>query len=455
MAKSQAAEDSQSSHESQWGTTPWRYLLISLYWFPISLFWGMMLAQILPARVEDFAGPLKKGSYLGTISVLGALAATVIQLVIGPISDLCRAKWGRRRPFLLIGTLGGVTAMVGFGLAQSFVGLVISFFLIQLFINIANGPYQAFIPDHVPPANQGKASAFMGLMQLLGEAGGPVIAGIALAGAATAGLTIVQQHAATIAAVQHLLALNAVLLIVFMLVSVSLVPDEPSTAPGSMGTALRSLTDLKVRENPSFYWLLLSRTVFNLGFYVALAFLAYYVQDSLKFGAGYHTPLMLIQLIAIASALVGTFPAGYLADRISKKVLVYASGVFTFTSTIAFALATHIGFAYAMTVFFGLGYGIFRAVDWAFACNLLPKGGAARYMAIWSLSATLPQVLAPAFGPIADHINRAMGLGAGWRAAMFVSALAGLAGILLISKVTERKIEEAMEGPEAELQPQR
>lgn len=448
MAISQSTEPSQT-RVSNWGTTPWRYLLISLYWFPISLFWGMMLAQILPARVEDFAGPLRKGSYLGTISVLGALAATVIQLLIGPLSDHCRARWGRRRPFLLAGTIGGVAAMVAFGAAQSFAGLVASFFLIQLFINIANGPYQAFIPDHVPPANQGKASAFMGLMQLLGEAGGPVIAGMVLNSAAKTHGPPGAVAAAKIGAIQHLQYLDAALLIGFMLVSVLLVPDEPGEG-GSAWAAVRKLSDLRMRENPSFYWLLVSRTVFNLGFYIALTFLAYYVQDSLGLGKkNYFIPLMLIQLIAIASALAGTFPAGYLADKMSKKVLVYISGGFTFTSSVAFAFAGHIGFAYAMTVFFGLGYGIFRAVDWAFACNLLPPGGAARYMAIWSLSATLPQVLAPAFGPIADTINRSTSLGDGWRAAMLVSAVAGAAGILLISRVSERRSPAETDGERA------
>lgn len=441
MAISQTTEPGQT-RVSHWGTTPLRYLLISLYWFPVSLFWGMMLAQILPARVEDFAGANHKGSYLGTISVVGALAATVIQLVIGPLSDHCRLRWGRRRPFLLFGTLCGVAAMLAFGVAQSFAGLVVSFFLIQLFINIANGPYQAFIPDHVPPANQGKAAAFMGLSQLLGEAGGPVIAGMVLSNAAKVHGTSATVLAAKVAAVQHLLFLDAALLITFMLVSVLAVPDEPGDE-GSAWTALASLIDLGIRENPRFYWLLVSRTVFNLGFYIALDFLAYYVQDSLKFGAGYNTPLMYIQLIAIASALAATFPAGYLADRISKKALVYLSGAFMFISSVAFAFAGHIGFAYVMTVFFGLGYGIFRAVDWAFACNLLPSGGAARFMAIWSLSATLPQVLAPAFGWPADKINHALGLGMGWRAAMLASAVAGLIGVLLISRVTERRIVEA------------
>lgn len=188
--------------QSNWANSPLRYLTISFFWLPLSLFWGMMLSQILPARVEDFADPLHKGTYLGTISFLGAGAAAVIQLVIGPISDHCRLRWGRRRPFLFVGTVGAVCALFFFAHATSFAGLVASFFVVQLLINVANGPYQAAIPDHVPGDRQGAAAAFMGLMQLLGEAGGPLGAGIVLTHASTGSLKL--------AAIQNLLYIDGV-----------------------------------------------------------------------------------------------------------------------------------------------------------------------------------------------------------------------------------------------------
>ena len=51
------------------------YLAISLFWLPISLFWGTMLLQLLPERVLEFSGSAAKGTYLATISALGALAS--------------------------------------------------------------------------------------------------------------------------------------------------------------------------------------------------------------------------------------------------------------------------------------------------------------------------------------------------------------------------------------------
>ncbi len=422
---------------SGWGHTPLRYLLLSLYWLPVSLFWGMMLGSLLPARVEDFAGPLHKGTYLGIIAPLGAAASAIIQLVIGPISDTWQARWGRRRPFLLWGTLGAVAAMLAFGQAQSFPGLVIAFFFVQLLLNTANGPYQANIPDHVPPKHQGIASSYMGMMQLLGDAGGPVLAGIALSKAAKA----LDPAAAKIAAIQHLLWLDAGLLIVFMLLTILFVPDAPSEEKRTVREAVGSLTQVRVRQYPDFFRLLVSRAVYNLGFYIALDFLLYYVQDSLHRGVHYADTLRNLQIITIGAALLVVFPAGALADKVSKKRVIFASCAFSGLAATAFALATHVGFAYAMAICFGLGMGIFRAVDWAFACNLLPQeGGAAKYLAIWSLSATLPQVFAPSFGPIADLINRTIGPGMGWRAAMLMATVCIVIGAAVLKGVHEKPV---------------
>lgn len=231
-----------------------------------------------------------------------------------------------------------------------------------------------------------------------------------------------------------------------MAVSVFIVPDAPSTSEGGVKKSLREVVDIRPREHPDFYWLLASRTVYNLGFYVALGFLAYYVQDSLRFGKNYHGPLTIIQVVALGFGLLSTFPAGYFSDRSSKKIVIYVSCGFTFLATLAFALAPTPIFAYVMAAAFGIGFGIFRAADWAFACNVLPEdGGAAKYMAIWSLSATLPQVLAPTFGPVADFLNKTEGLGVGWRAAMVVSAICGLLGVVLVSKVHEHPVKIAPE----------
>jgi Na+/melibiose symporter-like transporter len=419
-----------------WGTTPARWALISLFWLPISLFWGAVLGQVLQSKVEYFADQAHLGAFLSVITISGAVVALVVQLIIGPLSDACASRWGRRRPFLFWGTLLSVGAMLGFAWAKSFTGLVLAFMGIELFLNIANGPYQALIPDLVPTRQQGAASGWMGMMALLGDAGGPLAAGLLLA------------HAHTPAAQAHAVLLLmegcAALLVICMLVTVLTVPDVPIPAHPRLGAgevigaALRSAYRFEIKRFPDFYWLLAARAAYNLGFYTALGFLAYYVEYALHQGPNYHKPLTAIQELTIGGALLGTLPAAYLADRVPKKYVITASSLFSVAAGIAFALTHSLTFAFVSAFLFGIGYGMYKAVDWAFACHLLPPNGGAKFMAIWSLSTMLPQLAWSAFGPAADRLNHMYGSGMGYRAAMLTIPIDVLFGLLLMRRVREK-----------------
>lgn len=430
-----AAAPAESEVHSRWGDRPMRYLLISLFWLPISLFWGAMLGQVLPARVLTFAGEAHSGTRLGTILFCGAAMGLLTQIIIGPISDACAARWGRRRPFLFGGTILALGALLAFAYAGLFAGLVGAFVAIQLFLNIANGPYQALLPDQVPPEHQGAASGYFGFMSLLGDAGGPIVANLLIGGAKT---PAAQAHA-----VQTLMFGVGAALLVFMLLTVILVPDAPASLDKrrSLLLSLRETYALHIPANPDFYKLLVSRAVYNLGFYTALGFLMYYVRFALHTGKHYSGPLMILQEIAIGGALLGTLPAGLLADRTSKKKVIYASSLFSVMAGAAFALAPGVTFALVMAFLFGIGFGLFRAVDWAFACNLLPAGGGAKFMGIWSLSTMVPQLLAvPLFGHLADVLNHHYGMGIGYRGAMLMTLVYTLIGTALIKTVRERRI---------------
>ena len=164
--------------------------------------------------------------------------------------------------------------MWAFACAQTFVGLIASFFSIQLLLNVANGPYQAFIPDHVGRRRQGMASAWMGLMQLLGEAGGPVLAGLML------GTKLALANPDT--AIRQIMLITSAMMLVALAVTLIFVPDKPADDPLPPRIALKELLDIRPQDHPDFFRLLVSRTVFNLGFYVAVDFLKFYVQDSLR-----------------------------------------------------------------------------------------------------------------------------------------------------------------------------
>ena len=71
--------------------------------------------------------------------------------------------FGKRRPYILVGTLLTVPALLALSQVNSIAALIGVICAIQFAVNVATAPYQALIPDLVPKAQQGAASAWMGM----------------------------------------------------------------------------------------------------------------------------------------------------------------------------------------------------------------------------------------------------------------------------------------------------
>ena len=416
---------------------PRDYFHLSLLWFALSFHWAALLAIILPQLVEGFVPPEVKGAYAALLFATGALVSTFVQMYVGWRSDHSSHPLGRRRPFIAAGLLLNLIPLLLLPFVHSFAALLLVFLGIQVFLNIANGPYQALIPDLVPRHRHGVASAYMGLNTILGQAGGLALAGL-FTGPRSLLLPALSPQSRLLLVV---VAIAAVLLLTGSL-TIWRIGEQP-IPPRDRVSFLRSLKlmfDLRLRRHVSFLWLLVSRFFINMGFYTATFFLRFYIKDTLHTGARAEFFTFLIMGIATVAALAGNWPAGLVADRASKKRVIYVSCALTGLAALVFLFTDSWRVALGAAVFFGAGYGAFCAVDWALACNLLPPGDPARYMGIWHLAFTLPQAAAPlAVGPAADAINRAYGLGAGWRLAMFSILIYLVIGVLAIIPIREKR----------------
>ncbi|KAL9104804.1 MAG: hypothetical protein Q9163_000302 [Psora crenata] len=123
--------------------------------------------------------------------IAAPLCGTVVQPLVGGFSDKCRSRWGRRRPFVLAGTLGTVLSMLLLAwtkqLVQKMTGfisgkldadieqsLVILFAIFCIYtLNISIQPVQAgiraLIVENCPLHQQSQASACASAMTGLGN----------------------------------------------------------------------------------------------------------------------------------------------------------------------------------------------------------------------------------------------------------------------------------------------
>lgn len=418
------------------------YLGISLYWLAMSFLWGALLTIALPARIEQLFGVAGRDAALTKVVVVGAIVAAISQIVFGALSDGSRSKFGRRRPFLFWGTLLSIPPLLLLPSAHSLAALLLAFGVLQLFVNVAGGPYGALMHDVIPPEKHNTASAWIGVAGLIGRIGGPLVAVLLL------GYGIDAEHpksAFNIARSETnfgwlMWAFAGVLLIV-MIATLLLAHEQPGDAePQPLSARLTDTFRVPLRPYPDFVWLIVSRFGIMMGIYTVSFGLLYYIRATLGFSEdaslGIVTKFLVLSTL---TGIVGTLPAGALSDKIGRKAVLYGANIICMAAGLCFALASNLTLAYVAAAIFGAGFGAFAAVDWALATSLLPPREPAKYMGVWGLSDTVSQVIAPLIaGPTALLINRALGQGVGYRALMLLSLLWFLVGTIALKPIREK-----------------
>src|SRR5512135_532840 len=146
----------------------WDYVTLNAYWFALSFLWNSMGPILLPTLVPMLVPESQKGSALGMLSALGLIVAIVVQPAAGAWTDTRTTRWGRRKPYIVGGTLFDVVFLLAMAFAGNYVVLLVAYLLLQLSSNIAHGPYQGYIPELVPEAKRGAASGVARLLEIVG-----------------------------------------------------------------------------------------------------------------------------------------------------------------------------------------------------------------------------------------------------------------------------------------------
>lgn len=394
---------------------------LSVYWFGISIIWGGLDGAIIPFRLEQ-AYPDDFGLRFAIISGAAVIMAILVQPTVGIISDYTITRWGRRKPFIVIGALLDVVFLIGIAASQDFLVLLVFMVLLQFSSNFAQGPFQGYVPDLVPAKQVGLASGLMGLMLVLGR-----IAGV---GIGTLGIVTDSLWVATVAL--------GVVEVATMIVLVRSV-HEGTAAPPRPGTwwqIARSAWGADILRERNVLWLLLVRLLF-LGAIASTSLgIAYFGRThGLDRDAAAGTLLIGTIIVGVTTA-AAAIPGGRLSDRYGRKPMIYLACVVAAIGMAGVALAPSPALAIAAFVPFGLGAGIFLSVDWALMTDVIPKETTGRYMGILNAgTAAAGPVYLVVAGLTLDAFSR-VELGLGPRAAMMVAA-----GFLLLAAVALTRVD--------------
>ncbi|MGO4460196.1 MFS transporter [Streptomyces sp. M-16] len=366
---------------------------------------------ILLALQVEHVDPVHKVSDFGLIAGVSAVFATVFNPVAGALSD----RSGRRNPWILGGGLAAVPAMFLLGLADTVLLIAIAWCLGQAVMNVYQAALTSVVPDRVPTAARGRASAAVGLGLPFGSALG------ALAGAAFS-----EDHRTGYLFFGALVAAAAVLF-----TACTREQRLPARAPLPVRAQLAAFTGA-LRDH-DFRWAFIGRALLVLEYFAVSGYQLYILQDHTVLPEGMKPEAAVAVLMPLTSVamVLSTVLGGYLSDRFDRrKLFVGASALLSAVALAIPAVSASWSAMLAFSVVNGLAFGCYMAVDTALVTMVLPKAeDAARDMGVLNIANAGPQIVAPFIASVIVSVS------GGYTALFVIAAVLAVAGALAVRPI--------------------
>jgi MFS family permease len=400
---------------------------ISLYWLGLTAIDGAVgVFTQNRLNYDGFAAEAEVGRILFLLSIPVAVLSILIQPTVGAISDYTISRWGRRKPYIVFGSLLDLVFLAGIATANNVLILGVFASLLAVSTNIARGPFQGYVPDLIAERQVGMASALVGLMQILGNVTGFLLVTIA------------------VALKQMELAIAAVAVVELATMIAVVVRVDPGMPPRdrrgrSWVQIARTAWGTDILRERSYVWLVVSRFFFLMGGAMLVNLVITYLNQThglLKTEAnGINTIVLVVVVIANLIAIV---PSARVSDRIGRKPVIYASCVVGAAGLLIAAAAPAVPFLFLGAFLFGASAGTFLAVDWALITDIIPRASSGRYMGLSNVATGASTVFAVMTGGLTlDFVNGMFGLGTGPRAAYVLGAAYYVVAMICLRPVVE------------------
>jgi len=353
--------------------------------FPISLIWGTMGMVVLPAEALRLY-PDDEAMYLGLMLVVVAFTQLICP-VVGQLSDGCRSKWGKRRPYILLGTAVTIVNCVGLWYSSSFMFPKLFFlclFFSQVGLNIIYIAQASIVPDNFSKGH-GSSSGIVAAWQLAGN----------FVGMVWIALTYQYDYHCSYGFYVGLLSLAA-----FVICQMNERPtDADAETPLTWQKLLQSF-QIDMDADRDFFLVFVGRMLF----YIAMScqvFSFYYFRDMLLIKDEGIIRYRLAGMVILGTfiGMCASYPLGKASDNplIGRKRLIYFACllmalVYFGLAVVPIICSPHHGAVvmavYALGCWYGVGMAAYTSVDYALALDCLPDKakGSSEALGLWGIA---------------------------------------------------------------------
>lgn len=356
--------------------------------------WFGPLQILLPAQAQRIADLLGSGTskeaLLALVTGIGALVSTVANPLWGVLSDVLRPRLGRA-PVLIVGVAVGIAGLLVLSVVLSPVGMVIGWLLVQIGLNGPLAALAAMMADNVPESQRGLVGSWFGIAQTIGLVLGTAVA--VLCGEGQIGYVAIA---------------IAVPLLLIAIVLANRSPYEGGgqavvrQATADLAEETRSIKGISIvglRPTKAFVGVWTMRILMNMVNALIMLYLYYYLHDGIKLEPEQvGNWVLIVTVVAATVTVVAAAIGGVLSDRLGRRrIFCGSSAVLLIVAAVTLALQPPLWIVLVGCIVFGIGQGLYLAVDLAMLTAVLPdESTKATMLGIGNIAAALPQVLAPA-----------------------------------------------------------
>ena len=457
------------------------YITININWFALTARSQTLTPLIIPLLVQQFVGEQSKGAYVGVIRLWALMFAVLVQAFMGMLSDHSTMPWGRRRPFIFIGTLGEIVVFVFIGLIADMQGMAGYWVLFGLYIlsmlssNASHAATQGLIPDLAPEEKRGLFSGVKTLFELplplifvsfvIGKlvAKGNMwqaLAALSVSMLVAMGITMMaRERPLAVApsfkwgALWRLVGMTAVFTIIILASGevvqwITSLAKNMSAWTGLLLVGLAGLAGMAVaiglgvwlslrisigtefERQRSYTWWVVNRLAYLAAITNLATFLVFFVQERFPELSAEKaaTPAANVVMFVGVFILLSAVPSGWLGDRFGKKRLIAISGLLAAIGTLIVVLTPGLPMLYVGGCVIGAGAGLFYSVNWALGTEIVPQDKAGQFLGMQNLAgAGAGAIGAYIGGPIADNTSYVLLMGI--YALLFILSLIPLIGV--------------------------
>lgn len=303
-----------------------RTVLVGFAFLSICAFWQMYDGLVPKMLIETFHLPESVSGYI--MAADNVLALFLLPL-FGGLSDKCSAKMGKRRPFILFGTIAAVALMMGLPILDNSYfaapsnAKIILFIVLLGLVLISMGTYRspavALMPDVTPKPLRSKANAIINLMGAVGGILYLIVTSLLYSKSKTEGLEHID-YTLLFVIVGGVMLLALVILMFFV--------DEPRLAARQAEYEaahpeenLTEVTEEKGEVMPkevkkSLAFLLASIAFWFIGYNGITTWFTTYAKEVWNMDIGAASTCL---TVATAGAIISYIPVGAVASKIGRK----------------------------------------------------------------------------------------------------------------------------------------